>query len=226
MTRMWKTSVVISLAATLAACGSDKKKDPTPTTTAKPTTPAPTTPPATPPAMPPPDPNSPLQIVEVPGEASCFDYRITRGGAAMTPPKAAAAGFECPIVAPTLTAKKDAVVLLAGEELSYWVPGSEPKRLVLFDPGVEGVSVPAWSADGTRLAVVVKGTSYPQSTRLFVLTVSAAGEVTDKIKQDVAVFAPCGSVCTPQAVTWKDAKTVEITTPGDAAPGPVKAITL
>ena len=232
MTRMWKTPVAISLAAALAACGSDKKQDPTPTTTAKPTTPAaptPTTPAAptpTTPAMPPPDPASPLAIVEVPGEASCFDYRVERGGAIVAQPKAVATALACPIVPPTLTRKKDAIVLLSGEELMHWTPGSEPKRLVKFDPGVEGVSAPTWSPDGTRLAVVVKGTGYPQSTRLFVLTVSTAGDVTDKVKQDVAVFAPCGSVCTPEAVEWKDDKTVVVTTPGEAEPGPPKTITL
>jgi hypothetical protein len=232
MTRMWKTSVALSLLAALTACGSDKKNDPSPTTTAKPTTPAPTTPPpttpppTTPPAMPPPDPNSPLAIIEEPGDASCFGYRIERGGAVVVRPKAVAAALECPIVPPVLTPKRDAVVLFGGEELSYWAPGSEPKRLVMFDPGVEGVSAPTWSPDGTRLAVVVKGTSYPEATRLFVLTLSATGDVTDKVKHDVAVFSPCGSVCTPQAVTWKDAKTVEVTTPGEGEPGPVKAIKL
>lgn len=228
MTRMWKTSVVLSLAA-LAACGSDKKQDPTPgptpTTPAQPTTPATPTPTAPAPA-PAPAAAGPLSIVEEAGDGSCFAFRVKRAGAPVAMPKAVATALECPIVPPVLTPAGDALVLFGAEQLSYWVPGADAKRLVLFDPGVEGVSVPSWSPDGTRLAVVVKGDSYPASTRLFVLTLSATGDVTDKVKQDVAVFSPCGSVCSPQAVIWKDGKTIEVTTPGDGEPGPVKTIKL
>jgi hypothetical protein len=213
----------------LAACSSSKSKGGAPAAGSaaqpvdKAATPADKAPP------PAPAPSGPLSVVSKPDDASCFTYSLARGGAAVVLPKDVAAAFDCPMVPPTVSPDGRAVIYTAGGAdqlaLMYWGDGA-PRRLIQFDPGVDGLSVPTWSPSGAKIAVVVKGASYPKGTRLFGLNVSATGEVTDKVKLDVAVFAECGSVCMPEPAVWKDEATVEVVSVGDGEPGPKQAVAL
>lgn len=124
-------------------------------------------------------------------------YRPTRGGVAVAVPKAIDLALACPRMPPVVLPSGDGFVYLTGHELRFWTQSPDPdRRLVLFDVKDDdqdfAVSLPVWSPDGTKLALVSKASSYPAKTRLFVLTISAAGAVTAKTKHDVAVFSPCG----------------------------------
>lgn len=172
---------------------------------------------------------SPLSVESAPGEASCTAYSLARAGGAVELPDDVKAAFECPMIAPVITADGSAVVYAGGSdalELRYWSPGASPRVLATFDAGADGMSEPSWSPSGTKLAIVVKASSYPEGTRLFAFTVSPTGEVSGASEHDVAVFSPCGSVCTPFTPNWKDEATLDVVTPGDAEPGPTATITL
>lgn len=229
--------VTISLFA--AACGS-KSRDKEPPAAGKPAEPPAAAKPAEPPpaaAVKPADPAPPpaaagaITFGQQPDDASCVAYLPQRNGEPLELPTDVAKALECPISPPEALPTNDGFVYVAANELRFWKIGADPsRRLVLFDVPkdgeLEGLSY-AFSPDGTKLAAIAKVASYPQGTRLFVLTVSPAGEVTGKFKQDAAVFSPCGSVCTPQAPVWKDAKTIEITPPtDDGGPGSPVAIKL
>lgn len=231
MTRMRASLVLVALGAPAAFVGGCTSSSPT--TGDKPplTTPAPAVSATPNPAPAPRAATGPITFATQPDDASCVAYRPKRGGVAVAVPKAIDLALACPTMPPVVLPSGDGFVYLTGHELRFWTQTPDPdRRLVLFDVKDDdqdfAVSIPVWSPDGTKLALVSKASSYPAKTRLFVLTISAAGAVTAKTKHDVAVFSPCGSVCVPQPPTWKDGATVEVTTDADGAPGAPRAFKL
>ncbi|MEZ4399011.1 MAG: hypothetical protein R3B06_03285 [Kofleriaceae bacterium] len=225
------------VAMSLVAVGCSKAKDSkpaeapaAPVKTPAPPAGAPTTP-ASGVAAPSPAPGTatpgagPIDFEEIPDDASCTKYVPRRGGAAMTIPADIADALACPITAPELLPSGDGFVYLRSREreLMFWKPGADPRRLVLFeapDDDSFSTSVPAWSPDGTKLALIAMSSTYPERTRLFVLTIDPAGAVTAKVKHDVRVFSPCGSVCRPTIPAWQGNAAVEVTDDtDDGAPG-------
>lgn len=228
MIRMRSFPSLVAMSLLAVACAKAKESQPAEPPPPKPVDPAPARPadpsPAAPTAGGAAAPaTGPITFDEIPDDASCVKFVPKRGGAAMTLPKDIADALECPATAPEVLPGGDGFVYVRGHELLFWKPIDPPRRLVLFeapDDDSFSTSQPVWSPDGTKLALVSMSSSYPDKTRLFVLTIDAAGAVTGKVKHDVRVFSPCGSVCRPVSPEWKGPNAVEVTDYTDeGAPG-------
>jgi hypothetical protein len=212
------------VAALAAACGSTKDEAPAPSPAPAPSDPAPLAPALTPV---PTATAGPWKLVEDGDDgASCTRYKVVDArGAPAQLPKDVADRLEC---FAGISADGRVVFYQKDAELrTYDLLLGKDDRLVLFDPGGEGLDGPAWSGDGTRVGFVsINQAGYPKRARLFTWRY-ADGAFTDKQRHDIAAAFECGSVCLPEEWGWKDAGTVFFTgRAADGTPGKVETLAL
>jgi hypothetical protein len=84
----------------------------------------------------------------------------------------------------------------AGADIRYYnIATKKDDRAVKLEPGADAIDPLRWSADGSRVAVMVMNQkNYPKRARLFAW-VARDGALTDKQRIDVDSYTECSSEC-------------------------------
>jgi tricorn protease-like protein len=137
-------------------------------------------------------------LQEVKAEASCTDYIIiSSDGQKVDLIPEVSAALKCPAVA---SIYQNYLVYLSDLDVKlYDIEKQKTRTLFSIYEDIDGISNPAWSPDGTKMAFVIINQQllhdYEDICRIVVLTMKN-GKVDKMQKFDRPVMFSCGGICT------------------------------
>ncbi len=137
-------------------------------------------------------------LQEVQAEASCTDYIIiSSDGQEIELIPEVSTALKCPAVA---SIYKNYLVYISDLDVKlYDIEKQKTRTLFSIYEDIDGISNPAWSPDGTKMAFVIINQQllhdYEDICRIVVLTMKN-GKVDKMQKFDRPVMFSCGSICT------------------------------